>query len=773
MQSLSPMEQKTIKLLEFPKVLQYLSQEAVSSPGKSACLEISFFNNPKELDYELNLLREVISCKAEYGVALSEFPDMAGSLKSLERAEYILDHENLWDFSVFLSKAGELLVALGLLDGQRFKSVLDLMSHLVWPEKLHSALKRCLGPTGEIKDQSSPGLYSVREEMRSIRESCSKKINESLTLSNISHYLQDEYLTISSDRYVLALKSNFKGKVQGIIHDYSQTGETCYFEPYFLIDLNNNLQKLKRSEREELKRVFEYLTSLARESAQALEDIFRWMVRMDFIFAKARFAGKLNAVPLGINENSNCLSLKNVRHPLLELGGFPVVPANIELKEGQHVLIVSGGNAGGKTVCLKTLGLTALMAMSALPVPADEGSTIPMWNKIFVSMVSEQSVEESLSTFTAQIDNFSRFWPLIDEKTLIILDEFGVGTDPSQGAALAQAVVDELLKKKAWVATATHFPALKAYALSKEEVRAASVLFDGSSGKPLYRLAYDQVGSSLALGVARKQGLAPEIISRAEKYLLLDGHNQEEIFEKLNRLAVEREHELESISQKKTALEEKYQKELMKIKQQKEHLAREIRSTSQKILEQWKQQKIGRKKALKELSAIRREVESAQDKSNEAAETAMTWESIIPGEKLLYLPWKRHGLVQEKDDRKKQLKVDLGGISLWVDPVSLVRDQGAEKKEGTGRSSWGETKSIPIKLDLRGKYPEEALPELEQFLDDALIAGRKNLEVVHGKGTGALRSAVHDYLRDNPMIASFKCASEDIGGEGMTEVELS
>ncbi|RQD64644.1 MAG: endonuclease MutS2 [Desulfonatronovibrio sp. MSAO_Bac4] len=767
------MEQKTIKLLEFPKVLQYLSNEAVSSPGKNACLEISFFNNPDELDYELNLLRQVISCKEEYGIALSEFPDITDSLKSLKRIEYVLDNEDLWDLSAFLRQTREFLGALSRVDAERFGLILDLMSHFVWPEKFHSALKRCLGPSGEIKDQSSPGLYSVRVEMRSIRESCSKKVNESLTLSNISHYLQDEYLTISSDRYVLALKSNFKGKVQGIIHDYSQTGETCYFEPYFLIDLNNNLQKLKRREREELNRVLEYLTTLGREAAQSLKDLFSWVVRMDFVFAKARFAGKLNATPLKINEDSNCLSLKNVRHPLLELGGFPVVPTDIELEPGQHVLIVSGGNAGGKTVCLKTLGLSALMAMSALPVPADEGSSIPMWDKIFVSMVSEQSVEESLSTFTAQIDNFSRFWPLTDEKTLIILDEFGVGTDPSQGAALAQAVVDELLEKKAWVATATHFPALKAYALSKEEVRAASVLFDGSSGRPLYRLAYDQVGSSLALDVARKQGLAPEIIARAEKYLLLDGHNQEEIFEKLNRLAVDREHELESISKKKTALQEKYQKEINHIKLQKDRLVREIRSMSQKILEQWEQQRIGRKKALKELSAIRQEVEDNQNDSNENNERAITWESIIPGERLLYMPWNRHGLVQEKDERKKQLKIDLGGISLWVDPGSLVRDQETEKRADAGRSSWGGAKFIPIKIDLRGKYLDEALPELEQYLDDALIAGRKHLEVVHGKGTGALRSAVHDYLRGNPMVASFKCASEDTGGEGMTEVELS
>jgi len=755
------MESRTINLLEFPKVLQHLSKEAVSGPGKQACLETFFFEDPEELEFEFSLLREIISCHEEYGPTLNFFPDIVSCLKGLDRSGSVLDTEDLWDISAFLSEAEHFAELIREIDPERFRILNALMTDLIWPQKFAAALKRCLGPTGEIRDESSPELYSVREEIRSIRQQCAKKVNESLTISDISHYLQDEYLTISSDRYVLALKANFKGRLQGIIHDYSQTGETCYFEPFFLTDLNNKLQKLKKQEREELLAVLRYLTGLCRGSQDNMQRIFQWLVRMDCILAKARFAARLGAGPLNIS-SSGLLKLKNVRHPLLVLGGSAVVPIDIELKSGQHVLVISGSNAGGKTVCLKTLGLAALMALCALPVPADEGSSIPMWNKIFVSMVSEQSVEESLSTFTAQIHHFSRFWPMLDEK---------VGTDPSQGAALAQAVVDQLLERKAWVATATHFPALKAYALSREEVRAASVLFDEQTRKPLYRIAYDQVGSSLALGVAREQGLPSEIIARAEKYLLVDGQKHDHVFEKLNDLAVQREKELENIRKKEALLEEKFEKKQKDLIRQKNILLDEIRSIAREILGQWQNRKIGRKKALKELSLLKARAGDLHDESSTEPET-MSWNKIAPGDKYLYKPWNKPGIVQEKDEKKKQIKIDLGGVSLWVELSALDRSSEQDSASGSSLAFTQSRGSVPLRLDLRGKYAQEALPELDQYLDQAILAGRKNLEIIHGKGTGALRVAVHEYLKDNPAVAGFKSASEDLGGAGMTEVEL-
>ena len=767
---MSAMEPRTISMLEFPKILQRLSEGAVSSPGKKACLETAFIDDPGKLDQESALLREIISCHREYRPVLNFFPDIIPYLNDLSRPEAVLDLESLWDFSSLLSEAQRSLAFFREIDSDRFPLLSSFAGDLSWPEKLFAALGRCIGPSGEIRDESSPGLYSTREEIRSIRQQCARKVNESQTISNISHYLQDEYLTISSDRYVLALKANFKGRIQGIIHDYSQTGETCYFEPFFLTELNNKLQTLKRQEREELLAVLRYLTGLCRGAADEVQGVFQWLVRMDFLLAKADFAARLGAGPLNISGTGQ-LKLINVRHPLLVLGGFAATPVDIELLPGQHVLVISGGNAGGKTVCLKTLGLSALMALCALPVPADEGSSIPMWDKVFVSMVSEQSVEESLSTFTSQIHHFSRFWPLLDEKTLVILDEFGVGTDPSQGAALAQAVVDRLLEKKVWVATATHFPALKAYALSRDEVRAASVLFDEDTGKPLYQMAYDQVGSSLALGVAREQGLPAEIISRAEKYLLVDGQYQDAIFQKLNALAVQREKELQGIRKKEAALEKQFEKQKRELVREKQILLDEIRTSAREILSQWQSRKTSRKKALKDLAGLRQKAGGPQE-GNAGEPGSVSWEDAAPGERYFYRPWNRQGVVQEKDEKKSQVKLDLGGISLWVQVSDLEH---SPDFASSGRENHALVKSpgsVPLRLDLRGRYAGEALSELDQYLDQAILAGRKDIEVIHGKGTGALRTAVHEHLKNSPVVAGFKCASEESGGDGVTEVEL-
>ncbi|RQD68108.1 endonuclease MutS2 [Desulfonatronovibrio magnus] len=765
------MEQKTITLLEFNKVLRHLSNEAVSSSGKEACLNTAVITSSEELTSKTEFLREVMSCCAECGLTINSFPDISSSLNRVRQTDHIVQLEEFWEIRAFLQQANDFIALIDNLDSQRFVRISETRIDQTWPDKLFSALLRCISSTGEISDESSPGLYSIREEIRSIRHQCSKKVNESLTHSNISHYLQDEYLTISSDRYVLALKSNFKGKLQGIIHDYSQTGETCYFEPFYLTELNNNLQKLKRQEREELNRVLEYLTDVFRQAQPGLDLLLQWMVMMDVMLAKVKFARKLNASFLDISKESRALRLKNVRHPLLVLGGFDAVPVNIELDEGQHALVVSGGNAGGKTVCLKTLGLAALMALCALPVPAAEGSSIPMWNKIYVSMVSEQSVEDSLSTFTAQIDHFTKFWPHVDAGTLIILDEFGVGTDPGQGAALAQAVVDELVEKGAWVATATHFPSLKAYALSRKEVRAASVLFDNITGKPLYRLAYDQVGASLALDVARKQGLASEIISRAEEYMLIDGQKQDEIFARLNDLAVRREHKLQDLSEQEKKFQKKYSKMLSDLNREKQELISEVRNCSKQILDQWEKQKIGRKKALKEMSSLRSKLESQSQQEKISPQKCTTWEDVSPGDRFIYQPWQKQGVIQEMDDRKKQVKIDLGGISLWVRPDTLVSVQ-TNETQTQHTFSRAADKVMPLRLDLRGKYSDEALQELEHYLDRAVLEGRKNIEIIHGKGTGALREAVHHHLKHSPMVQSFACASEESGGAGMTEVEL-
>ncbi|MFP4657359.1 MAG: endonuclease MutS2, partial [Desulfonatronovibrionaceae bacterium] len=441
---------RTLKLLELDKVLDRLSDYAVTDPGRRWCARISPLSGAAEVRDSVALLREAMAWQGESGFSLSAFPDLDGVFLALQRPGAKLEIEAFWGLQQAFASAGKAMQALDGIDPARFPHLQIFSQGFAWPQKLAAAVKRCLDDSGQLKDESSPALAFVRGEIRSLREKCTKKVQDNLQGGQLYKYLQDEFLTISSDRYVLALKTNFKGRLKGIVHDYSQTGETCYFEPLFLMDLNNRLQGLKREEKEETDNILDYLTSLASQEKGQLRLLYTRTTEMDALLAKCALGREMDGTALDVSQNER-LALNQARHPILALRKGFVQPVDIALDEGQRMLIISGGNSGGKTVALKTLGLCACMASCGLPVPVAEGSELPFWPKIFVSMGDEQSLEENLSTFTAQIRHLRDFWPQVDPFTLVILDEFGAGTSPSQGAALAQAVLDGLADRGAWV----------------------------------------------------------------------------------------------------------------------------------------------------------------------------------------------------------------------------------------------------------------------------------------------------------------------------------
>lgn len=765
------MEPRTLHLLEFPKVLKELSGFAVSEPGVAACLALHPLATSQAVQQQLILLDQALRWVRESGFRLVAFPDFANFFPELDIPHRVLDLDALFALSLTLAQARH---ARELLEPYGERGWLDLMEVVAgapWPQATWSGLKRCLDQDGRLKDESSPGLFSVRQEIRGIHQRCAKRVKDFVLSENISHYLQDDYITISSDRYVLPLKVNFKNRFPGIIHDYSQTGETCYFEPMFLVEINNTLQELKREERAEERKVLEYLTGLVRQERPGVVASYESLVQLDLLMAKARLADATDSRPLDIGPDLPARLIK-ARHPLLTLHSSDTQPLDIKLQEGQLALIVSGGNAGGKTVCLKTVGLIALMAFSGLPVPVAEGSSLPLWTNIFVVLGDEQSLEGHVSTFTAQIQYISRVWDHVDDKTLFLLDEFGAGTDPTQGAALAQAVVDGLLDRGASSFAATHFPALKAYALATERVRAASVLFDPSTKKPLFRLAYDQVGASLALDVAREHGLPRTIFSRAEQYLLLDGSDTSAVLDRLNSLAVKRERENDALAEERVALRKKrdslearYEKERVKV-------LSEVRELAQAVLREWKTERIGRKQALKKLADVRERLEPVAREEAGPDTAALDWAEVAPGKRVCYKAWSKSGTVVEKDERKRQVKVDFSGVAMWVAFSELTLEGKAPRE--TARSEQGVSADLGFtpRLDLRGQRADEALSALGQFLDASLLRGASGVEIVHGRGTGALRKEVHAYLRMAPGVASFALANEDRGGDGMTEVTL-
>ncbi len=787
------MESRALFQLEFPKVLAHLAKLAVSEPGAAACLALSPFTDQAELFRQQELLREAMAYVDRTPFGVSAFPPIDGVFSYLASAHRHLDADGLWAVREVLDAARELR--------ERFAEAPEnwpLLSRMVLaanpPARLHPALKRCLGRDGGLRDESSPELFSVRQEIRRIHQRCTGHVKDFVAKEGLAPYLQDDYMTISSDRYVLPLKTNFKGRIPGIIHDYSQTGETCYIEPLFLVEVNNRLQELKKEEREEELKVLVFLTEMARAEEPELRAAYVMAVEMDVLLAKCALCGLMaGQVPDVGGEGS--VELFSARHPLLALAeGSPGQPAksarpvDILLKPGQRVLIISGANAAGKTVCLKTLGLSALMALSGLPVAAGEGSRLPFWSKVYVFMGDEQSLEDHLSTFTAQISHLSRAWPSLDSDALVLLDEFGAGTDPAQGAALAQAVVDKLLDKGAFAAAATHFPALKAYGLTKEGVRSASMLFDPRSKKPLYVLAYDQVGASVALDVARDCGLPEEILEQAQKYLLLGGEDSAKLFDRLNELALEREQELADLAQQKGKLEERRLKLTETFEKDRKKLLDELRLKARDVLRQAEAEKMGRKQALKELADIRRTAEklgASKTASGPAQAQTLVWEDLAPGDAVTPRGWERAGTVREKDDKRRSLKVDMGGVSLWVafeDIAAADRAQAAAGKSGVQAKAASHSQAVVnapqassgpcLVLDLRGMRADEAVSELAAFLDKALLRGIGQVEVVHGRGTGALRREVHAFLKDFPTVATFVLAPEDRGGDGMTIVDL-
>jgi DNA mismatch repair protein MutS2 len=764
------MESRTFQVLEFPKILGALSGFATSEPGAAACLAIHPYDTLESVRRAGALFEQGAAWVGESGFCMRAFPELDGIFPHLDSELAVLDQDALFALKVLLDLAKDARESLAGFEGRGWDVLGEELFAYSWPQKTVSGIGRCLDAEGQIKDESSPNLMSVRQEIRAIHQRCTKRVKDFILQENLGAAMQDEFMTVSSDRYVLPIKANFKNKTKGIIHDYSQTGETCYFEPIFLVETNNKLQELKREERAEEYKVLQYLTSLVRQEQDEVREAYHGLVTLDVLTAKVRLAEAYGGRTIEVTEDGAPRLLK-ARHPLLALTDESVHPVSIELLDGQRAMIVSGGNAGGKTVCLKTVGLIGLMAFSGLPVPAAEGSRLPLWDDVFVIMGDEQSLEENVSTFTAQIQYLRRVWDKVDDRSLFILDEFGAGTDPTQGAALAQAVIDSLLEKRATAFTATHFPALKAYAMATKGVRAASVLFDPSTKKPLFRLAYDQVGASIALDVAREHGLPAAILERAEKYLLLDGSDTSAVLDRLNAMAVRKETELDAIEDERARIETKRANLEQKFEKERTRILKEVQSKAQDVVKQWKTERIGQKEARKKLHQARLRIEDIAPERKK--EPVFSFSDIVPGKKVSYLAWNKSGTVLEINEKKKQAKVDIGGVAMWVKAEHLgpadTASRPAAKPTGTKAAAPGD---LVVEVDLRGHRADEALSELERALDAALRKGAGKLEIVHGRGTGALRREVHEFLKYYPAVENFSLAPEDRGGDGMTEVTL-
>ena len=791
------MNEKSLHTLEFDKIIEQLTGEASSSLGKALCRRLK----PED---ELGSIR---LRQTETGDALSRLlrkgnlsfggvKDIRGPLKRLEIGSIL--------------SAGELMMIQSLLENTaRVKSFgrrdnadtepdsLDgLFDQLEPLSPLAAEIRRCIISEEEISDDASPALKDVRRRMRSTSDKVHSQLN-SLVNSGLRTYLQDAVITMRNGRYCVPVKAEYKGQVAGMIHDQSSSGSTLFVEPAAVVRLNNELRELELKEQAEIEAILARLSNEAAAHTETLLDNLQLMAELDFIFARASLAMKQNATAPIFNDEGR-VRLRKARHPLIEK--HRVVPIDITLGEDFDLLIITGPNTGGKTVSLKTMGLLCLMGQAGLHIPALDRSELAIFREIYADIGDEQSIEQSLSTFSSHMTNIVSFIEKADRDSLVLFDELGAGTDPTEGAALAIAILSHLHDQGIRTMATTHYSELKVYALSTPGVENASCEFNVETLRPTYRLLVGIPGKSNAFAISGKLGLPEYIIGRAKEQLSQEAESFEDVIAQLEegRLALEREkRELDAYRREAAELKEKLKNRQERLDTQKDRILREANEKARVILQEAKEyadqtmrdfQKFGKEAvSVREMEEKRAALRKKMDKTEKgmARQTKKTPSGQAPksqelrlGDMVKVLSLNLKGTVSSQPDTKGFLFVQMGIMrsKVHISDLRLVDEPVISapslSRTSQGKIKMGKSASVGIEINLLGKTVDEAIAELDKYLDDAYLAHMPSVRIVHGKGTGALRKGVHNYLRRLKTVDNFHLAALGEGDAGVTIVEF-
>ena len=643
----------------------------------------------------------------------------------------------------------------------------------------------------EIADSASPGLASVRRKIRSANERIRDKLNGYLHSSSMARYLQDAIITMRQGRYVLPVRAEYRSQVPGIVHDQSSSGATLFIEPMAIVEINNDLRGLMGEERAEIEKILQRFSEEISQEAGALLENQRILAELDFIFAKGALARQMRAVQPKINE-AGYIDIKRGRHPLIDPEA--VVPSDLWIGKDFTTLVVTGPNTGGKTVTLKTVGLFTLMMQAGLQVPAMLGTELAVFDDVFADIGDEQSIEQSLSTFSSHMVNIVHILQNVTPRSLALFDELGAGTDPTEGAALAMSILDKLLSYKTRTLATTHYSELKAYALTHPGVENASVEFNVETLRPTYRLSIGIPGKSNAFEISRKLGLSEEIIGAAKEWLSGEQIRFEDVITtaEMHRQTAERERELAEEAHNETVrLRDQAEQERKKLEEQREKLLRKAREDARRILHSAQAEAEGiirdLKKAAQEQNAKDREILEARRKlqgdldklaepmaKESAASEGAPLKSVTLGQTVRIPSLGCTGSVLTLPDKNGEVQLQVGLMKM-KQPLSALRtaaQSDAPKKEKGRRAIKVAAPQVSLELDVRGQLPEEALDNVDKYLDDCMMAGVSEVSIVHGKGTGVLRSEISQHLRHHPHVAEFRLGRYGEGETGVTIVTL-
>lgn len=791
------MNEKVLTTLEYNKIIHFLTEKADSAPGKKMCRELVPMTDPEDIRRAQGETRDALSRLFKKGsTSFGGNHDIGFSLRTLEIGSTL--------------SIPELLKIAGLLNNvSRIRTYgakeredapadsLDEYFELLYPlSALYNEITRCILSEEEIADDASPGLKSIRRNMQITNEKIHNQLNSMLN-GSARTYLQDAVITMRNNRYCIPVKAEYKGQISGMVHDQSSTGSTFFIEPAAVVSLNNRLRELEIEEKKEIELILADLSAQAAGHIPELASDQKCMTHLDFVFAKAKLAMEQNATEPLFNEDHS-ISIRKGRHPLLDKK--KVVPIDIRLGKDFDLLVITGPNTGGKTVSLKTVGLLTLMGQAGLHIPALDRSELSIFTEVYADIGDEQSIEQSLSTFSSHMKSIVHILSHADADSLCLFDELGAGTDPTEGAALAIAILNHLHDRGIRTMATTHYSELKIYALSTSFVENACCEFNVETLQPTYRLLIGIPGKSNAFAISSKLGLSDEIIDAAREQISKEDESFEDVISDLEtrRVAIEKERqEIEAHKANIKGLEEQLRLKNEKLDRAKDKILREANEKARDILQEAKDiadetirefHKLGSGTDIRELEKKRQNVRDkiadkdtklglgAEKKTDSSKKAAVDPKKLKKGDSVRILSMGLKGIVSSLPDSKGNLFVQCGIIRSQtnINDIVLIDDDPPEAltsgRSGTSSLKMSKTLSVSTEINLLGKTVDEAITELDKYLDDAYLAHMPSVRIVHGKGTGALRNAVHNHLKRLKYVKEYRLGEYGEGDAGVTIV---
>ena len=779
---------EAIQTLELTKIKKAVLGQCASSLGHRKVSDLKPSTLPSEVDYALNQSEEALNIIMSLGEApLGGVTDITEAIQRAKISAMLSPHE-LLDISRLLYAVSGLKSFSERISEVRITAPIytNQASMLMGLGSLQKAINDCIDESGYVLDSASPELRTIRRQIKSSESKVKERVNQIMVEKRTK--LTDALVTMRNDRYVLPVKVEAKNSFGGTVHDQSSTGNTYYIEPREVVELNNKLQELHVEERREIDRILRMLTEEVKLHTESLALNVDILSEIDFMFAKGKYARSIRATRPKMNTNG-IIRLVQARHPLID--GNKVVPNDVELGDEYSTIVITGPNTGGKTVTLKTVGLLTLMAQSGLLIPAHDTSELAIFDQVFADIGDEQSIEQSLSTFSSHMTNIVRIIERLTVNSLVMFDELGAGTDPKEGASLAIALLDYVKARGARIIATSHYPELKAYAYENDDVINASVEFNVETLSPTYRLLVGVPGRSNAFEISKRLGLRDLILDKARAYVDSERTELTDLITKLEDRGLELDKEIQDLQENNrqvAVMKLDYEKKLAKFEAERD---REIESIKKDALDTVKKSREEAAAIVAELRQLKKEAQlnvkdheltekltalkaSEQKQAAQFVKTADNKRELQVGDEVMILSLSRQGELLQKG-KNGEWEVGIGAMKVNIKESDLqYKGKAKKQKEPSAKSrvSVKRSANVGIQCDLRGERFEDAMTILDKYFDDALLAGHHTFTVIHGHGTGALRKGVHAYLKKNRHVASYRFGGAGEGGTGATVVEL-